>query len=182
MFICKPSLSQIINRTEQELGVQLFNRDKKPLSLTYAGELVVEMAKKYFSMEVSLFRELSDIEDEQAGRLVIGASPTRGARVIPPIFAAFHEEYPKVELVLKEERSSRLLELLDTGEVDLAFVGHNSSEADSVCLFRDRLMLVIPKPCPYPIPLQDGQEKISLEHFRDTPFILLHEGQALRNL
>lgn len=182
LFISQPSLSQIIIRAEQELGVQLFDRDKKPFAPTYAGCLVVEMAKKYFSMEMRLFRELSDIENEQAGRLVIGASPTRGARVIPPIFAAFHAEYPKVELILKEERSSQLLDLLDAGEVDLAFVGHTTTETDSVCLLKDRLMLVIPKPCPYSIPLLDGQTEISLQHFSDVPFILLHKGQALRNL
>ena len=76
LYISQPSLSYIISKAEQELGVKLFDRKTNPLTLTYAGEIYVERAREILRIRDNMRRELTDIGHGQKGRINIGFSPT----------------------------------------------------------------------------------------------------------
>lgn len=63
LFISQPSLSQHIQRAEQDLGVKFFNRNTIPLTLTYAGECIVRAANSFEMLERQLSQELEDISE-----------------------------------------------------------------------------------------------------------------------
>ena len=69
LFISQPSLSSILSNLEKELGVTLFNRSTSPLSLTYAGEKYIKIAKEILSLESNLKKELFDISNMKKGKL-----------------------------------------------------------------------------------------------------------------
>ena len=72
LYISQPSLSYIISKVEQDLGVRLFDRKTNPLSLTYAGEIYVEHAREILRIRDNMRRELTDIGHGQKGRINIG--------------------------------------------------------------------------------------------------------------
>lgn len=182
LYISQPSLSQHISRAERMYGVQFFNRDVIPLTLTYAGERFIAAAQNFFLLEEQLSREMEDIGQNKSGRLVIGVSTTRGPYIIPRLFAAFKKEYPGIELVLKEGSADYQLELVRKGKIDFAFVGYGSSEFESICLEDNRLLLAVPSDHPVIREHLQGADTADLRLFRDEAFILLHPGQAMRNI
>ncbi|MBT9778331.1 LysR family transcriptional regulator [Clostridium sp. MCC353] len=182
LYISQPSLSQHIARAEQAYGVQFFNRDVIPLTLTYAGERFITAAQDFFLLEEQLSREMEDIAQNKSGRLVIGVTTTRGPYIIPRLFATFKKEYPGIELVLKEGSTDYQLELVRKGKIDFAFVGYSSNEFTSICLEDNRLLLAVPSDHPVIKEHLQGASAADLRLFRHEPFILLHPGQAMRNL
>ena len=182
LFISQPSLSQHILRAEKELNVSLFRRDVTPLVPTYAGERMIAAAREFFLLEDRLSRKMEDIAGERVGRITVGASVTRGAYIIPGLFSSFKREYPEVELILKEGSNDMLLDLVFSGQADFAFVGSADSNFEQISLRNDELLLAVPKAQPLLQSLPPDTSSVRLELFKNLPFILLHQGQALRNI
>jgi len=182
LYISQPSLSQHISRAEKEVGVQFFNRDVIPLTLTYAGERIVAAAKDFVLLEERLSREMEDITDNKSGRIVVGASATRGAHIIPLLFASYKKKYPQIELKLKEGSNDYLLDLIRNGRADFAFVGYTSHDLESIRLGNDRLLLAVSSENSVAKNyIAQGKKAVDLRVFCEEPFIALHPGQAIRN-
>jgi DNA-binding transcriptional LysR family regulator len=183
LFISQPSLSQQILQAEKDIGVRFFNRDVIPLTLTYAGERYIAAARDFSLLEDRLHREMEDIAGNISGRIVVGASATRGTYIIPRLFAAFKKEYPQVELMLREGSNDLLLALVRDGQADFAFAGNADQNFEIFRLGDDRVLLAAPAG-------HSGikkyaarkQKALDLRLFREEPFILLHRGQALRTI
>ena len=181
LFISQPSLSQHIRNAEKEMGVQFFNRTVIPITLTYAGERLVTAARDFLQLEDRLTRELNDIIDSQSGRLIIGTTLTRGTYIIPHLFPAFKQEYPNVELVIREGTNDYLIDLVLKGNIDFAFVGESHPDLVSVVMRDDRLLLAAPIGCAAAQTyIAKGKRTVDLCDFAQEPFILLHTEQALR--
>jgi DNA-binding transcriptional LysR family regulator len=183
LFISQPSLSGYILRVEKELGVTFFNREVIPLTLTYAGERLINAAREFAVLEDRLFREIDDITNNKSGRITVGVSTTRGPHIIPKLFEAFKKEYPLVELLLKEGSNENLLKMVNTGRIDFAFVGYADAGLEIIQLRNDQVQLAAPLDNPLTQQyVSKGVTMIDLTKFRNESFILLHKGQSLRNI
>lgn len=183
LFISQPSLSGYILRVEKELGVALFNRDAIPLTLTYAGEHFISAAQEFAAIEERLLREIDDITNNKSGRITVGVSTTRGPHIIPQLFKAFKNEYPQVELLLKEGSNENLLKMITSGRVDFAFVGYADAGLEIIPIRNDRVRLAAPMDNPLTRQyVSKGLTRIDLSKFCNERFILLHKGQSLRNI
>jgi DNA-binding transcriptional LysR family regulator len=183
LFISQPSLSGYILRVEKELGVTFFNRDAIPLTLTYAGERFINVAHEFAALEERLLREIYDITNNKSGRITVGVSSTRGPHIIPKLFEAFKNEYPRVELLLKEGSNENLLKMVNNGRIDFAFVGYADDSLESIQIRNDRVRLAAPIDNPLTQQyVSKGITRINLAKFCDERFILLHKGQSLRNI
>lgn len=120
LFITQPSLSQSIFRIEQQLGVRLFDRNRKPIRLTFAGEKFVETAQNILALEQQLERQMADIANLKTERIVFGVSPFRSKYFLPIILPVFHKKYPDIEIVIREEQSSNLESSILSGEIDFS--------------------------------------------------------------
>ena len=120
LYVTQPSLSQYIHSIEKQLGIKLFDRSLNPIRLTDAGELYVEWAKKLLAMEESMNNAISDLMGLESGSLRIGASPFRARCLLARSIAAFHAEYPKIHLSLREADMTQLKDMLTAGEIDFA--------------------------------------------------------------
>ena len=80
LYISQPSLSQLISKAEEELGIRIFDRNTNPLTLTYAGKRYIEEAKKIIDINENIKKELQDIAGCQKGLIVLGIPRKRGFR------------------------------------------------------------------------------------------------------
>jgi len=125
LFVSQQTLSNHIQRLEDYYGVKLFYRKPK-LRLTDAGEKMLIFAEDMLSEETKLKDILSDIEKQDKGILRVGASAIRANRCFPTILESFSKEYPNVEIRLTDYVSSKLEELIATGDLDLAICVENT--------------------------------------------------------
>ena len=175
LFISQPSLSSILSNLEKELGVTLFNRSTSPLSLTYAGEKYIKIAKEILSLESNLKKELFDISNMKKGKLTVGIPSVRGTHVLPLILPKFKEKFPAMEIHLIEGDSNYLEECLFSGKVDLVLTSlpTNHKKINCELLYEEKIMLACKKGYlgeDYLLP--NSTNVISLEKLKDIDFKL----------
>ena len=107
LFISQQSLSNHISNMEKELDVKLFTRSPK-LSLTYAGDLLVETATQILDLHSQFLAKVGDINRHYMGVLRVGISHTCGLALLPEILPQFQTEFPMVEFSLFEGNSTHL--------------------------------------------------------------------------
>ena len=121
LFISQQTLSNHIQRLEDQLGVKLLYR-KPSLSLTCAGEFVLSFAEIVNKEYTNLRDILSDIEQQERGVISFGASSMRTNTCLPHILPEFSKQYPQVELRLTDAISSKLEPMVLDGILDFAIV------------------------------------------------------------
>ena len=127
LFVSQPSLSQMLRQVEQEIGLPLFDRSVSPLRPTYAGEKYLQAADRMLAANAELESQLREIRHEHAGRLRLGISVTRAMQVMPLVLPHFTAQYPNVTLEMTESGSATLEEMLQSGQIDLAFAALEST-------------------------------------------------------
>ncbi|MDO9261312.1 MAG: LysR substrate-binding domain-containing protein [Flavobacteriaceae bacterium] len=119
-FVTQPTLSMQIQKLEEELEIQIFNRNKKPIALTEIGQRVVEQAKTI----VNESNRLSDIVDQQKGFIGgyfrIGIIPTITPTLLPMFLKTFLKKYTKVNLIVEELTTQEIIKKLIDGHIDAA--------------------------------------------------------------
>jgi DNA-binding transcriptional LysR family regulator len=181
LYIAQPSLSQYIQKLEQQLGVQLFDRSITPLRLTYAGELYIETAKKILDLKDQLSQQMEDIANFKKGRLAIGLSSFRTTYIIPLVLPLFNERFPGVEVVLLEGTSSEIESLALKGATDICIMTLPIDESlfSYEPVLTEEILIAIPPNHPY---FSNYEKKsIDLYELRDEPFILLKHNQKLHS-
>jgi DNA-binding transcriptional LysR family regulator len=122
LHIAQPALTRNIHQIEEELGVELFHREHKRISLTEAGEVfLVEAERTLQQMEHSIVAAQKAARGE-LGKLVIGYSSTAGMVVVPKLVSAFRKRCPGPTIVLNEITTGRLETALRNGNVDAALL------------------------------------------------------------
>lgn len=118
-FVTQPTLSMQIQKLEEQLGVTIFDRSKKPIELTLVGEKIVAQAKNI----VSESNRIQDIIDQDKGFIggpyTIGIIPTIMPTLLPLFLKTFIKKYPKVQLNIKELTTSGIIKQLKEGKIDV---------------------------------------------------------------
>lgn len=119
-YVTQPTLSMQIQKLEEELEIQIFNRNKKPIELTEIGKKVVEQAKTI----VNESNRLTDIVDQQKGFIggdfKIGIIPTITPTLLPMFLKTFLKKYNKVNLIVEELTTEEIIKKLNDGHLDAA--------------------------------------------------------------
>lgn len=184
LYISQPSLSYIVSRVEQEVGVKLFERKNYPLTLTYAGEKYVETARKILLLNENLRRELTDIGHGERGRIDFGIPTERAGYMLPEVLRRFHEAYPGVETRFREQKSDELLESLLKDEIRFLILPRGKKELpdglETEVIYKERLILVTGPDTVKDEEKAAGTGIVDLGRLRKEPFILLKKGHAIR--
>ena len=122
LYISQPSLTKHIRHLEETLGVSLFDRDVKPLQLNAAGEIYYQYLLRMISAEEELNNKLSEATSGLRGTLRIGIPQVFGEALLPLIIPKYHALFPDVRLELHERHGIHLHQMIEAGEIDLAFV------------------------------------------------------------
>lgn len=137
-FVTQPTLSMQIQKLEDELGIQIFNRGKKPIQLTEIGKKIVEQAKTI----VDESNRINDIVDQQkgyiGGEFKLGIIPTIVPTLLPMFLKTFLKKYPKVNLIIEELTTEEIVKKLTEGHIDAAIAAtplENESIKERVLYF-----------------------------------------------
>lgn len=122
LYVAQPSLSQAVQKLEEQLGTALFNRTTSGLSLTYAGERYYHMATQILRIYENFEIEISDINNLKTGRIHLGITNHLGTLTLPQTMRRFKEICPFVEVLVTEDNSVGLERRLATGELDFVIM------------------------------------------------------------
>ena len=119
-FVTQPTLSMQIQKLEDQLSVQIFDRSKKPIELTEVGRKIVNQAKNI----VNEADRITDIVDQQkgfiGGEFKLGIIPTVMPTLLPMFLKSFIERYPKIKLKIEELNTEEIIERIKDGHLDAA--------------------------------------------------------------
>jgi LysR family hydrogen peroxide-inducible transcriptional activator len=176
--VSQPALSEQIRLLEEQLGVRLFERDSKRVSLTEAGAHVLGSARAVLGDVDTLVDAALGQGGPLAGPLVLGAIPTVAPYVLPELLAAARKAHPKLRLVLREAQTATLLEALRTGRVDAALLALPVAGAGlaSVPVGDDPFLLAAPHGHRLA-----GKGPVRLSELRREEVLLLEDGHCLRD-
>jgi len=121
-FVTQPSLTMQVQKLEDELGVKIFDRSKKPLIPTPLGELIVAQAKIVLKESERLKEIISDQEGKLSGELEIGIIPTLAPYLLPLFVPKFEAEYPNIRLLVQELQTEIIVERLRRDDLDLGIL------------------------------------------------------------
>lgn len=120
VFVTQPTLSMQIQKLEDELDIQIFDRSKKPIQLTETGRKIVNQARNI----VNESDRIQDIVDQQkgfiGGEFRLGVIPTIMPTLLPMFLTNFIKKYPKVKLKIEELNTEAIIEKLKEGHLDAA--------------------------------------------------------------
>lgn len=176
--IAQPSLSQQIRTLEKQVGAPLFERLGRSVRLTTSGEALRQRALGILLQVAEAESSLAELQDGVRGRLRIGVIPTIMPYLVAPRVGKFLEQFPEVDLQLVEETTPRLIEHLQSGELDLVVARLPVRNPDIVCseLFREPLFLAVAQGHALA-----GERAVDLQLIRNERFLLLKEGHCLRD-
>lgn len=119
LFISQPSLSASVKRVEDKVGYPIFDRSTKPLSLTECGKKYINSAEQIIAAQNEFSNYINDWGGLKTGSLTLGGSSLFASWVLPPLMAEFSQKYPDIRLILVEENTAALEQMLQNGRLDL---------------------------------------------------------------
>jgi DNA-binding transcriptional LysR family regulator len=122
LFISQPSLSKQLKTLENRLGVQLINRYKNNVSLTEAGEVLIEYSERILSLCEESCRALNDLKIGQRGILRIGTTQNLATYFLPNILVLLNKNYPQINLKIQIEPSKLIINHVINNSIDIAVI------------------------------------------------------------
>ena len=178
LYLSQPVLSRQIAAMEQELGIELFVREKKSVRLTQAGQIMEEGLTRLAREYASVLEKATAAHLGFAGNLNIGI--VEGQNICPPLSDAlrsFHTKYPDIRINPSRHTMNNLRSALINGQIDVAFTAKFVVDEADELEYREvgtvRTMLCVPKSHPLA-----GKENLSLADFRGDRFLILPEEES----
>jgi LysR family hydrogen peroxide-inducible transcriptional activator len=177
-YVSQPTLSTQIKKLEDELGVAVVERAPRKVMLTPVGLEMAERARRIVA-EVEQMKEAARrSQDPEAGTVRLGLFPTLGPYLLPHVVPGIRERFPRLELLLVEEKSDVLLARLREGRLDaglLALPIHDD-QLHAEFLFEEPFLLAVPEA--HPLARRDT---LRLSDLAQEKLLLLEDGHCLRD-
>jgi LysR family hydrogen peroxide-inducible transcriptional activator len=176
--VAQPSLSAQIALLEDGLGVQLFERDKKRVLVSPAGQQLLDRARKILHEAEDLTTAAKHASDPLSGSLRVGVIPTISPYLLPSVTQALRAAFPRLSIQWIEEKTPVLAHSLAAGDLDAAVVALEAElgDVESDVLSEDRFLLAAPPGHP----LGTAKGPAHTAELRQAPVLLLDEGHCLR--
>ncbi|WP_028594078.1 LysR family transcriptional regulator [Paenibacillus assamensis] len=177
--ISQPALSRQIGRLEQELDVQLFNRQGKRLELTKVGQMTYEFALDIRSRQLNFMKSIAAYKSEGLSTVTIGASLTTLQTTLPLFVEVFMQQCPDAQLKAVTGKTHEIISYVREKQVDFGLVADAIKEQGlvSIPLLSDHLMLVIPRTHEMAL-----LEQWKMAHLHALPMVLFSHGTWYRKL
>ncbi|MBV8125427.1 MAG: hydrogen peroxide-inducible genes activator [Burkholderiaceae bacterium] len=177
-FVSQPTLSVAIKKLEEELDVKIFERGAAEVTVTPLGEDIVRQAQAVLD-QASAIKEIAKRgKDPLAGALRLGLIYTIAPYLLPALVRQAIEHYPQMPLMLQENFTTRLLEMLRTGELDCAVMAEPFPDAGLAVapLYDEPFMVAVPA-----THALASRERISSEELKNETMLLLGTGHCFRD-
>lgn len=177
-FVTQPSLSMQIKNLEEELGVILLDRSKKPVIPTEAGVVVINNAKEAIRAYNYIKESVNELKGEVSGTLRLGVIPTIAPYLLHRFIPDFIKRYPKVELQIREMMTSDIVVALNKDALDVAIIagGTCNERVAEQELFNDPFYAYVSPANPL-----FERSNIRIEDIDMKDLLLLSDGHCLRD-
>ncbi|MFJ3233457.1 LysR family transcriptional regulator [Streptomyces sp. NPDC086787] len=173
------TLSRAMVRLERDLGVDLFARRGRTVSLTPAGRTFLTSVERALAEIERAAEEVRADADPATGKVAFGFLHTMGAETVPGLLHAFRADHPRVRFSLVQTYGEAMLDGLRTGELDLCLTSPVPDAPDLVARRLDEQKLRLVVPADHPL---SGRRRIRLAEAADETFVTLEPGYGLRRI
>lgn len=177
-FVSQPTLSVAVKKLEEELSVTLFERGNNEVGLTPLGEQIIAQAQKVLEQTVALKEMARQGKDPLAGALRLGVIYTIGPYLLPSLVKEMIQTTPQMPLLLQENFTVKLLELLRQGELDVAIMALPFPEGglEMVPLYDEAFIVAAPRGHPL-----CQHKTIVAQELKQETMLLLGSGHCFRD-
>lgn len=140
--VTQPTLSSMIQKLEDELGVKIFDRKRQPIRPTPAGMTVIEEAWKVLNRAKKLKQTVEEEQQSLTGTFNVGVLPTIAPYLIPRFFPQLMNEHPEMDIRITEMKTEGMIKALRSGGIDAGILAQveGLEELDITPLYREQFM------------------------------------------
>jgi LysR family transcriptional regulator, hydrogen peroxide-inducible genes activator len=177
-FVSQPTLSVAIKKLEEELDVKIFERGTNEVSVTPLGEAIVRQAQSVIEQAQAIKEIAKRGKDPLNGALKLGIIYTIGPYLLPELVKHAIDDIPQMPLMLQENFTSRLVEMLRTGELDCAVMAEPFPDTGLAIapLYDEPFLVAVPASHPLA-----ARASISAEALKRETMLLLGTGHCFRD-
>jgi LysR family transcriptional regulator, transcriptional activator of the cysJI operon len=175
LFITQPAVSRHIQELEQQIGMALFERTGRQISLTPAGQVALHHAEIIQANYRQMEYDLNALTGRRSGGLLIGASSTVAQYVLPPVLAHFHEKYADVSISLISGNTEHIEQALLNKDIEVGIVEGRTHlhELHYEPFLKDEIVLIAKED--HPLAQRD---EVTLEELKTYPMVLRERGSG----
>jgi len=177
-FVSQPTLSVAVKKLEEELDVKIFERGSSEVSVTPLGEDIVRQAQSVIEQAAAIKEIAKRGKDPLAGALRLGIIYTIGPYLLPDLVKHAIELFPQMPLMLQENFTVKLLEMLRTGELDAAIMAEPFPDTGLAIAPLYDEPFVVAVPATHPLA---KRESISSTELKQETMLLLGTGHCFRD-
>ena len=177
-FVSQPTLSVAIKKLEEELQLKLFERSANEVTVTPLGQEIIQQAQSVLE-QAALIKEIAKRgKDPLAGALRLGVIYTIGPYLLPSLVRQMIAQAPQMPLMLQENFTVKLLEMLRTGETDCAILAEPFPDTGLAIapLYDEPFMAAVPMAHPLA-----KQTSVTAEQLKNETMLLLGTGHCFRD-
>ena len=147
LHVSQPTLSKLLQKLENELQTELFDRSCLPMKLTPAGKSYMEAGQKILNVQHQLEKRLDRLKDNSANDIRIGISPSRAPYILPELITVYKARFNEGKITVTENNTNKLNSALLRGDLDIIISLLNDSTRSFHCvpLFTETTLLAVPK-------------------------------------
>jgi LysR family transcriptional regulator, hydrogen peroxide-inducible genes activator len=176
--VTQPTLTMMVRKLEEELGVTIFQRGVQPARATAEGARLIEQARVVLREAGQLKDLVKEMRTGTSGTYRIGIIPTLAPYLLPLFLARFADEHPEACLDIDERRTSRILKALRSGQLDIGILAGpvESDDLECITLFHEPFLAYLPADHTLL-----KQKRIAAKDLRKAQLWVLSEGHCLRD-
>lgn len=179
LYITQPTISKMIKKLEDDMGVVLFERLGKHVELTDAGRIIFDQVQSIVKSFQNLSSELDDLMSLRRGSIRIGLPPMIGSSFFPKVIGQFRNQYPGITVHLVEDGAKKVEADVESGILDIGVVllPTNEEVFHTFSIVKDHLMLIV-----HPSNPLANRKIVTLSELAQEPFVLFREDFALHDI
>jgi DNA-binding transcriptional LysR family regulator len=179
LYLTQPAVTQQIKALEELVGLPLFDRSGREVTLTAAGSILLKYAQQSGALLEQAGAELAALKGQVSGTLRIAASTTIAQYILPPLLGAFLRLHPAVHVELDSSNTESVADAIATGRASLGLVEGppHAGQLRSEIWLEDELVLLVP-----PSHEWAGQRSIPLQQIAAAPLLMRERGSGTREV
>ncbi len=174
-FVTQPTLSMMIQKLEDELGLKIFDRSKHPVIPTHEGQEIIKQAKTILAQAKQLKSFVTEKTEAVSGEIKLVVIPTLAPYVLPYFLGKVAQQHPSLLLIIREANTAQIIEMIKTGQADIGLLSTplNENQIKEYPLFYEELLAYTD------IAKQKG--RLAPADLDPTKLWLLEEGHCFRS-
>ncbi|AMA71984.1 LysR family transcriptional regulator [Aneurinibacillus thermoaerophilus] len=179
LLVAQPAISKSIKKLEEELGLLLFNRAERKVSLTAEGEAFLKHAELILEQMTRAKAEMEEMRGLKKGEVRVGLPSMVGSYYFPGLIIDFKKQYPDLQITVYEQGTVKIQQMITQGEIDMGVVLEDMSadELEVLPFLKEEMVACVPASHPFARRLSVTYEELAHE-----PLVLFKEGYFQREI